>query len=134
MRKNERYERFLSSLKEEEEPFLFRVLVGAESLRQFSEQTDDKILKRISRVKRKLSLRKTTREYIIKVFSRNQRERRREIERAVLASRVVKRSKEGFGLSHHHHLVANLSEASPIQLKEQRKEKNTRLRRRRVYY
>jgi len=38
MRKNERYERFLSSLKEEEEEtFLFRVLVGAESLRQFSE-------------------------------------------------------------------------------------------------
>jgi len=27
MRKNERYERFLSSLKEEEETFLFRVLV-----------------------------------------------------------------------------------------------------------
>ena len=54
---------------QKEETFLFRVLVGAESLRQFSEQTDDKI-KPISR--------KTTREYIIKVFSRNQRERRRE--------------------------------------------------------
>ena len=37
----------------------------------------------------------------------------------------MKRSKEGFGLSHHHHLVENLSEASPIQLKEQRKENNT---------
>ena len=102
---------------QKEETFLFRVLVGAESLRQFSEQTDDKI-KPISR--------KTTREYIIKVFSRNQRERRRREDtkqrkrdrEAVLASRVVKRSKEGFGLSHHHHLVENLSEASPIQLKE----------------
>jgi hypothetical protein len=54
MRKNERYERFLSSLKEEEEPFLFRVLVGAESLRQFSEQTHEK-RKRIRVVKLKLS-------------------------------------------------------------------------------
>ena len=54
MRKNERYERFLSSLEEEEEPFLFRVLVGAESLRQFSEQTHEK-RKRIRVVKLKLS-------------------------------------------------------------------------------
>ena len=54
MRKNESDERFLSSLKEEEEPFLFRVLVGAESLRQFSEQTHEK-RKRIRVVKLKLS-------------------------------------------------------------------------------
>jgi len=37
----------------------------------------------------------------------------------------VKRSKEGFGRSHHHHLVENLSEASPIQLKEQREKRRT---------
>jgi len=97
---------------QKEETFLFRVLVW-ESLRQFSEQTHEK-RKRIRVVKLKLSLRKTTREYIIKVFSRNQRERRRRED-----TQKRKRDREGgFGLSHHHHLVENLSEASPIQLKE----------------
>ena len=54
MRKSERYERFLSRVSKEKETFLFRVLVGAESLRQFSEQTDEK-RKRIRVVKLKLS-------------------------------------------------------------------------------
>ncbi len=43
-----------SRVSKEDETFLFRVLVGAESLRQFSEQTDDK-RKRIRVVKLKLS-------------------------------------------------------------------------------
>ena len=70
-----------SRVSKEEETFLFRVLVGAESLRQFR-QTDDKI-KRISRVKLKLSSSHEIRE--------KEEERGHKTEK--------ERSRGGFGLS-----------------------------------
>jgi len=96
MRKNERYERFLSRVSKKRKKLFCLGFWSERSLFDSSEQRDDK-RKRIRVVKRKLSLRKTTREYIIKVFSRNQRERReerthrreREIERAVLVSHII---------------------------------------------
>ena len=104
-------------LKEEEELFCLGFL-SEMSLFDSSEQTDDKI-KRISSKAKAFCVKQPA--IIIKVFSRNQRERRREDtqrkrDRERFSS-FVKRSKEGFGLSNHH-LVENLSEASPIQLKE----------------
>lgn len=99
------------------------------SLFDISEQTDDKIKRISSKAKafcvKQPAIHKSLFSKSERKKKRGHREKERDRERF---SSFVKRSKEGFGLSNHH-LVENLSEASPIQLKEKEK-RITRLRRR----